>query len=145
MSMSDTMREWQREQELPRACVYCGSTEALQADHLIPRSRGGPDEADNMVHACATCNASRGDRGVFQWLGLKKKDEMHRLVAGKYLKLLLALHESEGTIDTPMSELALLCGRCSLGATCEEWDTVGKLTCFCLESVLPAGRDRAPQ
>ena len=42
-------------------------------DHLIPRNRGGNDSADNMVWSCQKCNSSRGDKGVFVWLGLKKK------------------------------------------------------------------------
>ncbi len=36
---------------------------------------------DNLVQACKTCNSSRGDKGVFEWLGLKEKDNLHRLVA----------------------------------------------------------------
>lgn len=72
ISISDTMREWEREQQLPRSCVYCGSTEDLTSDHLIPRNRGGDDSADNMVLACKTCNAARGDKGIFEWLGLKE-------------------------------------------------------------------------
>jgi len=49
ITMSGTNREWQREQELPRECVFCGSVRELQIDHLIPRNRGGSDSADNMV------------------------------------------------------------------------------------------------
>ena len=43
ISMSGTIREWEREQELPRTCVFCGATEDLSTDHLIPRNRGGDD------------------------------------------------------------------------------------------------------
>jgi len=49
ITISGTMREWEREQQLPKTCVYCGSTEDLTTDHLIPRSRGGDDSADNVV------------------------------------------------------------------------------------------------
>jgi hypothetical protein len=138
--MSDTMREWQREQELPKVCVYCGATEELQADHLVPRSRGGTDTAYNMVLACPGCNASRGDKGIFEWLGLKDKDNLHRLVAGKYLKTLFALHEAAGSLDVDARNLTVLCDHCTLALVCQDWDTVGELTCFCLESVLPPGR-----
>jgi hypothetical protein len=41
ITISGTIREWEREQELPKQCVYCGSMEDLTTDHLIPRSRGG--------------------------------------------------------------------------------------------------------
>jgi hypothetical protein len=30
VTMSGTIREWQREQELPRLCVFCGTGENLQ-------------------------------------------------------------------------------------------------------------------
>ncbi len=85
-TMSGMIREWQREQELPKECVFCGARGNLQIDHLIPRSRGGPDSADNTVWSCSSCNAARGDQGVFQWLGLKRKDHLHRLVADKRKK-----------------------------------------------------------
>lgn len=135
INISGTIREWQREQELPKECVFCGKRDRLQTDHLIPRSRGGLDSADNVVWSCAFCNASRGDKGVFQWLGLKKKDDLHRLVAGKYLKQLYDLHFEADTLEIHKSNIVQLCGRCRNGLTCVEWDKVQKLTCFCLESI----------
>ncbi|MFA6356463.1 MAG: HNH endonuclease signature motif containing protein [Candidatus Omnitrophota bacterium] len=134
-TMSGTIREWQREQELDKECVYCGALEGLQTDHLIPRSRGGPDSADNSVLSCPACNASRNDRGVFQWLGLKKKDGLHRLVAGKYLKLLFDLHQTRDTLDINKDDIARLCPECRNKPACKDWDKEQELTCFCLESV----------
>lgn len=134
-NMSGTVREWEKEQVLPKACVFCGSTESLQTDHLIPSSRGGSDGADNMVLSCGSCNASRNNRGVYEWLGLKKKDGLHRLVAGKYLKELHQLHGQKGTLTVDGKALAELCGKCRNHETCEHWKTVGELTCLCLESV----------
>lgn len=139
ISMSDTSREWEREQELPKECVFCRSTLDLTTDHLIPRNRGGDDSADNLVLACKSCNSSRRERGIFEWLGLEKKDQLHRLVAGKYLKLLLRVHESAGTINVTKIQLGSLCEKCPLPEICAKWDRVGKLTCFCLESILPRG------
>jgi hypothetical protein len=89
------------------------------------------------VIACKSCNASRGDRGIFESLGLEKKDNLHRLVAGKYLKQLLRVHEAAGTLHVTKKEIGGLCVRCPLPMVCEEWESVGKLSCFCLESVLP--------
>lgn len=134
-AMSGTIREWQREQEMDKECVFCGAREGLQIDHLVPRSRGGPDSADNSVLSCPTCNASRGDRGVFQWLGLKKKDDLHRLVAGKYLKLLFDLHQTRGTLDINKDDIARLCPECRNKPTCKDSGKEQELTCFCLESV----------
>lgn len=134
-TMSGTIREWQREQELPRACVYCGSGDSLQADHLIPKSRGGGDSADNMVLACGACNASRGNQGIFQWLGLKEKDRLNRIVAGKYLKQLYDLHEAHSTLAVAQNSVSTLCSKCRNGDVCGKANSVTELTCFCLESI----------
>lgn len=135
ITMSGSVREWQKEQELPKECVFCGTRDHLQVDHLIPKSRGGGDTADNVVWACIRCNASRGDQGVFQWLGLEEKDNLHRLVAGKYLKQLHELHELHGTLQIHKESISELCPRCRNGPACVQWNTVRELTCFCLESV----------
>ncbi len=80
-------------------CEYCGSTESLSWDHLIPRLKNGPDTAENQVLACRRCNSSKGSKGVYEWYGLKRKDSLPRLIAGKYLKLLYEIHEAKGTLN----------------------------------------------
>jgi hypothetical protein len=137
INISDTIREWEREQELPKECVFCGAKDNLSTDHLIPKNRGGNDSTDNLVQACKSCNSSRGDKGIFEWLGLEKKDNLHRLVAGKYLKELLRVHEERGTFNLTKKDIGTLCEKCPLPEVCKDWDSVGKLSCFCLESVLP--------
>ena len=44
-------------------CVYCGSS-ATSIDHVVPRSRGGRHEWDNVVSACRRCNHVKADRTV---------------------------------------------------------------------------------
>ncbi|HEV2364956.1 MAG TPA: HNH endonuclease [Caulobacteraceae bacterium] len=44
------------------ACQYCGGSEDLTFDHVIPRSRGGRTTWENIVAACARCNLSKGGR-----------------------------------------------------------------------------------
>ena len=50
------------------ACVYCGAAvedgAQLSLDHLTPDSRGGSNEATNLVTCCSRCNSSRGARPV---------------------------------------------------------------------------------
>ncbi len=135
ITMSGTIREWQKEQELPKECVFCGAKENLQMDHLISRSRGGNDSADNMVWACQNCNTSRGDRGIFVWLGLKKKDNLHRIVAGKYLKQLFDLHEAKETMNIHKDNIEDHCKECGNKPACIQWGKEKELTCFCLESI----------
>lgn len=42
-------------------CQYCGATDNLTLDHVIPKSRGGSSTWDNLVTACKTCNSKKGD------------------------------------------------------------------------------------
>jgi len=53
------MREWEREQELPKKCVYCGSDVDLTTDHLIPRNKGGDDSA-NILNNYSPCMKGQG-------------------------------------------------------------------------------------
>lgn len=46
-------------------CQYCGQrlpTRDLNIDHVLPRSRGGPDSWENLVTACRVCNLRKGWR-----------------------------------------------------------------------------------
>lgn len=44
-------------------CQYCGAKDVpLTIDHVIPRSRGGTDNWENLVCACIHCNNRKGDR-----------------------------------------------------------------------------------
>lgn len=42
-------------------CQYCGSAKELTLDHLVPRSKGGKSNWQNLVTACKRCNALKGD------------------------------------------------------------------------------------
>jgi HNH endonuclease len=72
---------------------------SLSFDHLIPHVRGGPDSAENLVLACKHCNSSDGKKGLYEWYGIDRKDDLPRIVAGKYLKLLYEIHERNGTLN----------------------------------------------
>jgi len=52
-------------------CVYCGSTQRLQIDHVVPRSKGGANEISNLVLACQKCNRAKSDKLVEEWLSKK--------------------------------------------------------------------------
>jgi len=43
-------------------CQYCGTTSHLTVDHVIPRSRGGASDWENIVTSCAPCNRRKGNR-----------------------------------------------------------------------------------
>lgn len=64
-----TQMEWNALlNEWSNACAYCGSTETLEADHIVPLSRGGPNTIENIVPACQKCNRSKGPKFVGEWL-----------------------------------------------------------------------------
>lgn len=42
-------------------CQYCGGTDDLTIDHVVPKSRGGRDTWENLVAACVACNNQKGD------------------------------------------------------------------------------------
>ena len=58
-------------------CQYCGKIppkEELTIDHVIPRSRGGRTNWENVVLACIKCNMKKGSKLV-QEAGLKLLSE----------------------------------------------------------------------
>ena len=50
-------------------CVACGTDERLQVDHIIPVSRGGTNDLDNLQMLCKSCNASKRDKTMDEWQG----------------------------------------------------------------------------
>lgn len=44
-------------------CRYCGG-EATEVDQIIPKSKGGTDDAKNLVACCQPCNASKSDNSL---------------------------------------------------------------------------------
>jgi len=80
-------------------CSNCGNVEKLQWEHIISKSRGGPDTIDNQVLACSICNHSKCAKDPFEWYGQEKKYEVPRLALGKYLKLVFEHHEKAKTLD----------------------------------------------
>lgn len=49
-------------------CAYCRSTGPLEIEHVIPVSSGGSNEIENIVPACGSCNRSKCNRDVHEWL-----------------------------------------------------------------------------
>jgi len=62
-------------------CYYCGKKltppgkgkkqghqRSYQVDHIVPLSRGGRNDRDNLVLACPPCNESKGGRLLCEWI-----------------------------------------------------------------------------
>jgi 5-methylcytosine-specific restriction endonuclease McrA len=84
--------EWSALQVAWGGCAYCGATGgALQRDCVLPLSRGGRYTLDNIAPACRSCNASKCNEEVTNWLRRKRLDERafleRRLEIGSALAL----------------------------------------------------------
>ena len=69
----DAKRMWR--EEIKRRdgyrCVYCGSTDNLTIDHVVPQCKGGPTDAANCRTACLPCNQAKGSLSLDEFLDLK--------------------------------------------------------------------------
>lgn len=45
-----------------KKCKYCGATEALELDHIIPVSVGGSNTENNIEVLCAPCNRRKSNK-----------------------------------------------------------------------------------
>ncbi len=66
MVLNASIREAVIEQAKNR-CEYCQMHQSLQGgtfhvEHVVPRSRGGLSELDNLAWACISCNLHKSDR-----------------------------------------------------------------------------------
>jgi hypothetical protein len=84
-------------------CQYCGQhppTVILEADHVLPKSKGGSDDINNLVTSCFDCNRGKSANEltsvpltVAQNVKLIKEREAQYK---EYLKLLKRVDEREG-------------------------------------------------
>jgi 5-methylcytosine-specific restriction endonuclease McrA len=92
-----TPEEWAAIKVAWEGCAYCGAADGpLQRDCVMAISRGGRYTLDNVVPACASCNASKCNDEVTGWLRRKRLDE--RAFLERYVRIraeLLALTSSE--------------------------------------------------
>jgi 5-methylcytosine-specific restriction endonuclease McrA len=52
-------------------CLYCGrylQPKRATLDHLLPVSRGGGHDVNNLALACSLCNLAKGERTPQEWL-----------------------------------------------------------------------------
>ena len=50
------------------ACIVCGSSAQIVIDHVRARAVGGPDDDWNLQLLCKSCNSSKGDDDMQEWL-----------------------------------------------------------------------------
>ena len=111
---SDILHEDIQFVEMHKTCVYCGATEHIQQEHIVPRSlkinERCPDcpriqEVHNIIWACRSCNASKNDRPLYTYYRERLSPEpkyfdlLPPLLEKKYLKTIYHCHECAGTLD----------------------------------------------
>ena len=71
--------------ECKNQCLYCGSKEDIQIDHILPVLKGGKHKLNNLVIACNYCNKSKGGTSdVIGWC-LKMKRDIPNLIWEKLI------------------------------------------------------------
>lgn len=57
-------------------CLYCGQIGGkLEIDHVLPISRGGTNDVDNLVTACQHCNRQKHDKTAEEYADWKDEHE----------------------------------------------------------------------
>lgn len=58
-----TNEQWQQKlKEFNYQCALCPANEKLEQDHIIPLSKGGKHEINNIQPLCRSCNASKSNK-----------------------------------------------------------------------------------
>jgi len=55
-------------------CVGCGTVKNITADHIVPISRGGTESETNLQPLCGSCNSSKGNKLMSEWLDYRKEN-----------------------------------------------------------------------
>lgn len=113
LSWSDILREDIQFAQAEKRCAYCGTTEKLTQEHIIPKSIHINDRCPqcdkiqaihNMVFACKTCNRRKHTKGLYTFFhelypAEKMSDIVPPLLEKKYLKLMYCCHQCAGTLE----------------------------------------------
>ena len=85
-------------------CNYCGSSQNLALDHILPQRFGGKDDAENLIFACRSCNSSKGKKDLMEWMYFRKKF-LPLMIIRRYLKLTLGYCLENNLIDKKIEDL----------------------------------------
>lgn len=66
-------------------CFYCDEVldEHYHVDHVVPLTKSGSNNSDNLVCACERCNKSKSDRTPTRWLKHIRDIDLYRKVSHK--------------------------------------------------------------
>lgn len=66
-----TLIDWDTE-----ICTYCEISPAVEVDHILPITKGGTGERDNLTPVCRSCNARKGNRYLADFLGFVEPERV---------------------------------------------------------------------
>jgi len=68
-SPAEAKRMWKEsiKNQWNHTCAYCGATEKLSLDHIIPQCKGGSNYSNNVLCACISCNADKAHEDWIVW------------------------------------------------------------------------------
>lgn len=102
------------EQIKSSSCFVCNSSlpKNTTGDHLVAKSKSGPDRADNWVALCRSCNSSKGSKDLMEWWSVKERslDDLPDGPFCMYARLQYSMLEEQSELDALAPEylLALL-------------------------------------
>jgi len=105
MAMRSLYDDERLKMTFPQACYYCGSRTHLTVDHLIPRLRGGADEADNLIWACRACNSSKCGNDMLAWM-VSKGMFPALLLLRRYIKIAARYCAQHDLMETELASIA---------------------------------------
>lgn len=123
ISWSDITREDWQFVGSEKECIYCGYTEELQKEHIVPKSLNINERCkdcptiqwiSNQLWACKKCNISKSDKGLYAFYSKILKDDpkfydkLPSLLERKYLKTIYNCHICNWTLDLEKEEISAL-------------------------------------
>jgi 5-methylcytosine-specific restriction endonuclease McrA len=54
-------------------CMYCSSRDNLLLEHILPITRGGDNGFENLGVACRSCNSSKNNKTVIEFIEWRQK------------------------------------------------------------------------
>jgi len=62
-------------------CSYCFKRKRLTLDHIVPLTRGGEHDVENVAAACIECNSSKHNASLLVWMALRAAGGIKRMAA----------------------------------------------------------------
>jgi hypothetical protein len=115
MQWSSILREDKQFVQSDKKCIYCGSGEDLQWEHIVPKTIKINDRCPdcervqgihNQAWACKSCNGAKKQKGLYAFWHEKcpedKKfyDHIPPLLEKKYLKTIYYCHKCNGMLES---------------------------------------------